>query len=73
MRNEGLRTMHSPDADQYITTAKVRARYGDVSHMWVERRLKDDPTFPKPRYIARRRYWLLGELVAWERSRAVAS
>lgn len=50
-----------------IRTSQLRARYGGVSHMWVERRLKDDPTFPRPIYIARLRFWRLGELAAWER------
>lgn len=59
-----------------IPTAQVRARYGGVSHMWVERRLKDDPNFPRPLYIAKRRFWRLGELIAWERevaSRSIAA
>ncbi len=54
--------------DTLIPTAQLRARYGGVSDMWVWRRLHDDPEFPKPTYIAKRRYWRLGELVAWERA-----
>lgn len=57
--------------DTLIPTAQVRRRYGGCSHMWIERRLKDDPTFPKPLYIAKRRYWRLGDLEAWERAVAV--
>ncbi len=56
---------------ELIRTAQLRARYGGVSHMWVERRLKDDPEFPRPIYIARNRFWRLVELETWER--AVAS
>ena len=56
--------------DNLIPAAQVRARYGNVSHMWIERRLKDDSTFPRPTYIARRRYWRLADLVAWERAKA---
>ncbi|MGC0326213.1 putative DNA-binding transcriptional regulator AlpA [Bradyrhizobium sp. USDA 326] len=55
------------DHDPLIPTSQLRARYGGVSHMWVERRLKDDPDFPRPLYIAKRRFWRLGELAAWER------
>jgi hypothetical protein len=58
----------SDTADTLLRTAHVRKRYGDVSHMWVERRLADDPNFPKPMYIAKRRFWRLGDLVQWERS-----
>lgn len=60
--------MSTDDPNVLIPTAQVRARYGNVSHMWVERRLKDDPDFPRPLYIAKRRFWRLGELAAWERS-----
>ena len=56
-----------------IPAAKVRARYGDCSHMWIERRLKDDSGFPRPRYIGRLRFWLLEELEAWERALATKS
>ncbi|MBR0796105.1 hypothetical protein JQ615_11965 [Bradyrhizobium jicamae] len=58
--------------DSLIPTSDVRARYGGRSHMWIERRLKDDPTFPRPIYIARMRYWRLAELIAWERAKAAA-
>jgi hypothetical protein len=56
-----------------IPAAQVRARYGDVSHMWIERRLNDDSGFPRPRYIGRLRFWLLEELEVWERSLATKS
>jgi hypothetical protein len=60
----------SPTEDQLLSTASVRRRYDDVSHMWVERRLNDDPSFPRPLYIAKRRFWRLGDLVEWERGLA---
>jgi hypothetical protein len=56
--------------DTLIRAADVRKRYGGVSHMWIERRLADDPNFPKPLYISKRRFWRLGDLVAWERCKA---
>jgi hypothetical protein len=56
--------------DTLIPTAKLRQRYGDVSHMWVVRRLADDPSFPRPIFLAGRRYWRLADLIAWERSAA---
>ena len=56
------------DDDALIPTARVRARYGGVSHMWIERRLLDDSHFPRPIYIAKRRYWRIADLAAWERS-----
>jgi|NGEPerStandDraft_6_1074524.scaffolds.fasta_scaffold408591_1 predicted DNA-binding transcriptional regulator AlpA len=54
----------------YITARQLRHRYGDVSHMWIERRIADDPDFPKPVYFGPRRHWLLAALETWERVKA---
>jgi predicted DNA-binding transcriptional regulator AlpA len=40
--------------------------------MWIERRLADDPDFPKPIYLGRLRYWRLADIEGWERARAAA-
>ena len=32
----------------FSTAAQVCIRYGGRSHMWLWRRLKSDPTFPRP-------------------------
>jgi hypothetical protein len=58
--------MTTIDEGVLIPTLRVRARYGDVSAMWIERRLKDDPDFPRPIYIRSRRYWRVSDLVAWD-------
>ena len=63
------------DEKVFIDRKALCARYG-VSHMFIERRLKKDPTFPKPTKFGKgtcRRYWRLDEIVAWERARAVAA
>lgn len=62
--------MSADDPNALIRTSQLRAPYGGVSRMWVERRLKDDPAFPRPLYIAKNRFWQLSELVAWERAKA---
>ena len=54
----------------FIPTRQVRRRYGDRSHMWIERRLKDDPEFPRPYYFGRLRFFKLSELEAYERRHA---
>jgi hypothetical protein len=60
--------MPSSDKQQevYLTTAQVRARYGGVSDMWIERRLKDpNSKFPQPRFFGdgrRRRHFPLSGL-----------
>jgi predicted DNA-binding transcriptional regulator AlpA len=59
--------------DTLIPAAQVRARYGGCSDMWIWRRLKCDPDFPRPVYISKRRYWRLGDLATWERTLACRS
>lgn len=53
-------------ADCFLTAKQTRERYGDVSDMWLWRRLHDDSGFPQPMVIQSRRLWKLSELVAWE-------
>ena len=53
-------------SEVYLRAKQLRARYGSVSHMWIERRLQDDPAFPKPVKMGRLRFWRLSELEAWE-------
>jgi predicted DNA-binding transcriptional regulator AlpA len=57
-------------ADQqpiYLRATDVRDRYGRVSDMWLYRRVHDpEGDFPKPVYIAGRRFWRLADLIAWE-------
>jgi predicted DNA-binding transcriptional regulator AlpA len=59
----------------YLSSQDVRRRYGNVSVMSIWRWLHDDKLkFPKPRLcIKGRRYWLEGDLIAWERQRAARS
>ena len=63
----------APSTAKYIDTPQLRDRYGGVSHMWVERRLQNDPTFPRPIYIGRLRYFEVEKLAAWERAVATKS
>jgi predicted DNA-binding transcriptional regulator AlpA len=57
----------------YINTRQLRDRYGGVSHMWIERRIADDLSFPQPIYMGARRFWLLAKIEAWERVKAEKS
>jgi len=57
-----------------ITAAHVRTVCGDVSDMTLWRWLNDPALhFPKPIYIARRRYWKEAEIIAWLETREVAA
>ena len=59
------------DADDVLFPAtKVRKRYGDCSDMWLWRKLREDPEFPKPILINGRRYWWLSQLRTWEITKA---
>jgi predicted DNA-binding transcriptional regulator AlpA len=51
--------------EKRIQAGAVRQLCGGVSDMWLHRRLRDDPTFPKPIYIGRRRYWREADIIAW--------
>lgn len=56
--------------DEYLSAARVKARYG-MSSMSIERWLQNAKLgFPRPMYIGRYRYWRLADLAEWERSRA---
>ena len=54
---------------KYIGSSAVRARYNDMSHMWIVRQLENDPTFPRPYKFGRLNLWALDELEEYERSR----
>ena len=57
----------------WLSAAQVRQRYGGVSHMWLVRRLGDDPSFPRFVRLGRLRFWDEAELERWERERAAAA
>ena len=48
----------------------LQRRYGGVSHMWVERRLDTDPSFPRPVFFGRIRFWKLSDLEKWEKAQS---
>jgi predicted DNA-binding transcriptional regulator AlpA len=57
----------SAEEDVFFSSTSVRKRYDGVSHMWIEERLKSDPTFPRPMKVGNKRFWKLSELLEWER------
>ena len=51
----------------YLTAAQVRDRYGGKSAMWLWRKLRDDPKFPRPLEISRNvRLFSVAELDRYE-------
>jgi predicted DNA-binding transcriptional regulator AlpA len=54
-----------PLGARLLNGPQVLVYFGNVSKMWIERRLEDDPTFPKPVYIKGKRYWMVVELEDW--------
>ena len=63
-----------PAPQRYLTSRQVRERYGKVSHMWIERRMRDASGFPQPvRLGGARRFWRLTDLEKWEAQRLAAA
>jgi predicted DNA-binding transcriptional regulator AlpA len=58
-----------PDGAVFISAPQVCQRYGGRSHMWLERLLRNDPEFPRPKYFGRLRFFEIEELEAYERRR----
>ena len=58
-----------PKPKRYSTAAQVRSRYGDVSAMWLWRRVKHDAEFPRPLIIGGRQYFDLDQLDAYDAAR----
>lgn len=54
----------------YVDVPQLLTRYGGRSHMWLERLLKRDKTFPRPFKIGRLRFFRLDAIEAWERETA---
>lgn len=54
------------DSKKYLPARAVMDRYGGRSQMWLHRKLKNDPDFPKPLYIGRLRFWDEALLEAYE-------
>jgi len=53
--------------DTYLNSRQLRDRYGDVSEIWIQRREKDDPNWPKPLRIAGRKFYRLRDILEYER------
>lgn len=60
-----------PTGAKFATAPQVCARYGGRSHMWLERKLKQDPKFPKPRRSGRLRFFKISELEEYEQALVV--
>jgi len=51
---------------KYLTGKQLRLRYGDRGAVWLWRRLKTDPEFPRPILIGRNHFFDLNEVEAYE-------
>ena len=67
--------MKTEALEKFITRSQLQQRWG-VSHMFIERKLENDPTFPQPYRFGdskiARRFWKISEIEAWERAQVVA-
>ncbi len=66
------RRLDSTDPDQMMGTRAVATRY-DIAMRTLDRWLeRPNLEFPRPALVVGiRRYWRLGDLIAWERAQAV--
>jgi hypothetical protein len=55
--------------DQRLSKKKLAIRW-DTSDRSIDRRRKDDPTFPPPDIVNGRCYWWLSKIIKYERLRA---
>lgn len=60
--------MHDKQRKYYSTAPQVLERYGGRSAMWLWRKLRFDPNFPRPVVIAGRRYFDEQELDAFDQA-----
>lgn len=65
------RKVEIPQSSLFLKARQVRARYGDVSHMWLVRRQKD-AGFPSPTIFGGIRLWRLSDLERWEKDQTTA-
>ena len=66
--------MKDTNPHRRINASQVCDLCGGVSHMSLYRWLNDESmNFPKPIYIARRRYWREADVIAWLEAREVAA
>jgi predicted DNA-binding transcriptional regulator AlpA len=56
-----------PDA-VWISAKQVCQRYGGRSHMWLDRKLRNNPDFPRPVYDGRIRIFRVAELDDYDRA-----
>jgi hypothetical protein len=66
-RNNPRPARPTPPGAVYMSGRQLRDRYGGRSHMWIERRLKDDPNFPRPEYFDPQRFFKICAIEAYER------
>ena len=65
--------MDDQSTQNLLPASHVWRRY-NVCDRTIDRWLANEKlSFPKPIVIQRRRYWKIGDLVAWERARAKAA
>jgi predicted DNA-binding transcriptional regulator AlpA len=70
-----MRRIRVSDDVRFLTIGQVKRRYGNVSDMWIWRRLRDH-AFPKPVRFGGPtsvRHWVLSDLERWERARLTQS
>jgi predicted DNA-binding transcriptional regulator AlpA len=64
-REDGEAASDNRDDDRLINMDAVCEKFAECSPVKVYRLMRDDPSFPKPRYVGRRPLWWNGDIVRW--------
>lgn len=63
---------HASDKPGLWTGGQLRA-FLSVSTMWIPRRLKSDPTFPRPIKLGARNFWRIEAIEEWLKRHEITS
>lgn len=56
-----------PAGAKFVSFPQLCERWSGISHMTLERRIKKDPKFPRPKRLGRLRIFEIAEVEAYER------
>jgi hypothetical protein len=57
----------------WISARQTRDRFGGRSAMWLHRKIKNDPAFPRPSFFGRLQFFRVAELDAWAARQATSN
>lgn len=68
-----IHDVRADDGTLWLSSRQVLTRYGGRSAMWLWRKVKQDPSFPRPVYFGRLQFYRLDLLEEYERRAAAGT